>query len=200
MKKITLIYLSLLASASAYSSVDETSESNVNVRENRAYLGMTLGSTTSGVAKDFNGVCIGECIDDNSSNFGLLFGYDFNSVFAVEGSFNTARGHDYDFYIVSDNTYRVKGELSHDTYAIALKGTIPDLGNFRPYGKLGLASTTTDDGWDSQTNTGIQIGIGADYAISNDFSIRGGLESAPGKFFGLDGGINTFSLGLMIHL
>lgn len=198
MKSHYLIPLALCVSASAYSTIDEPITSNV--RDSRIYLGVTLGTTTSGVAEDFNSLCIGECIDDNSLNFGLILGYDINPAFAVEGSFNTARGHDYDFYVLSDKTYHVKGELSHDTYALALKGTIPDLGNFRPYGKLGLAYTVTDDGWDNQSNTGVLLGVGADYAISNDFSIRGGFESVPGKFFGLDGAINTFSLGFMFHL
>lgn len=95
--------------------------------------------------------------------YGVHLGYNFDLgsiVLGAEIDYNIA---DMPFDLIPNATYT---ELSH------LKARVGyDLGSALVYGAAGLAHTTIDSAGTEIDDTGYFVGVGADYRISNDWTV-----------------------------
>lgn len=98
-------------------------------------------------------------------------------------------------YLYDMGSYVVGGELDYNSLEpdgagdnadlIRLRGRVgADLGRFMPYVTLGVANLSDNSGSDI-SETGYTYGIGADYAITERFSV--GLEYSRNEFDDVDG-------------
>ena len=128
------------------------------------YAGIKLGSVNYGYSNVTNNDQVG---------FGLLGGYTINETFAVEVEYNDLGGFDGQNDTVKGSSIGVSGV-----------GSYPLNPQFSIFGKLGVASSTlkaTANFGGSATikNTGVSVGFGGQYNISNQTGISVGIYVYP---------------------
>ncbi|MFC2969065.1 outer membrane protein [Acidimangrovimonas pyrenivorans] len=100
-------------------------------------------------------------------------------------------------YLYDFGNWVAGGELAYDTSNITLGGggkldhvarlavkAGPDLGNVFLYGTLGVASAKATVGGASHTDNGYFAGLGADYALNNQWTLGGEVLAHRFKNFG----------------
>lgn len=124
------------------------------------YLGLALGRHDADLSLG------GASVSAKDNSIGIFGGYnhDFGKYVAGgELSFDRASDQGVDI-----NLTRLKGRLGYDA------------GNWMPYATLGLARVTVDNGTTSGSENGYTYGIGADFAVTNNFVV--GAELARSTF------------------
>jgi OOP family OmpA-OmpF porin len=129
------------------------------------YVGVKLGQANY----DYSNVT-----NNDQSAVGFLFGTHLGENAAVEVEYNNLGGFD-------SNTSNFSGS----SFSLNGIGLIQINPQFSLFGKLGLASTTLKDqakpgysGGDvSYANTGLNLGLGVQFNISPQVSVRAGLDS-----------------------
>jgi opacity protein-like surface antigen len=125
------------------------------------YVGVKLGQTNY----DYNSIT-----NNNQAAFGLLAGFIVAENAAIEVAYDNLGGFDH-----------TNGDFSGRAFSLSGVGSVRFNSQFSLFGKLGLASTMLDDraksGGDvSYTNTGLNVGLGAQYNISHFVSVRAGVD------------------------
>lgn len=119
------------------------------------YLGVNVGQNKIDVA----GV-------GSSTSIGILGGYTFNQHVAAEVSYTNLGS--------ADGTgITITGHV----ISIAAVGSLPLNNDFSLLGKLGLASSTIDNTFVSESKSDLTYGIGAQYNASKSVGIRLGFDS-----------------------
>lgn len=151
MKKITL--LGLISTLVAAPAIAED-----------MYAGVKLGQANYDYSKITN---------NDQSAFGFMAGFIITENATVEVEYNNLGGYD-----------SPTGNVSGRAFSLSGIGSMRLNSQFSLFGKLGLASTTLDDkakpgfvGDVSYSNTGLNIGLGAQYNISPFVGVRAGLDS-----------------------
>lgn len=166
MKKTTLSIVSILAlSGLAFAGGDIApviEEEPIVVERSPLYLGLGIGSF------DFNDKFTNEEI--SSTTLMLQAGYKYNEYVALEGRYTFGFSTDYKQGDLPDSSL---GGYDGDTanWGIYVKPMYP-IGNFNLYALLGYGGVMLYDlaGGDAY-ESGFQWGLGADYAMSENFSI-----------------------------
>lgn len=101
----------------------------------------------------------------SATNLGVLLGYKMNKTFALEGEFTTT---------TSDGSVNGFGNWSVDTYSVYAAGRWGDKAYLK--GKIGILSEdiSISGGFVSGggSDTGLSLGIGAGYSISDKINIE----------------------------
>lgn len=146
---------------------------------------------------DWTGGYVGLGLSNHNAevSFGGLSASDSDTGLGVFAGYN----HDFGQYVVG-------GELSFDRASDSgvdldltrLKGRIGyDAGQWMPYAMLGFARLDATDGFDSYGKSGVTFGLGADFAVTNNFVL--GLELSRSAFSdfiveGIDADIDTLQI------
>jgi len=160
---------------------------NKNIISATAAIALALGSTGAAFAaggKDadnkgfYLGADLGQARNDLSSPtspelrldktdtaYGLFGGYQFNKYFGAELSIHKLGQHR-----IGDS------DAKTTAYSLDAIGRLPVNDKFAVYGRLGGAHYERDfsglDGAGNQNSAGFKVGLGADYAINKDWSLR----------------------------
>lgn len=155
-------------------------------QEARFYVGGSFGQAEAeGICDDIGTLATGigtvSSCDEKDSAWKFFGGYQFNRNFALEASY-----FDYGSVSASGQTFGVPFSISGDAtaFGVAAVGILP-LGNqFSLFGKLGLLSTEVDVAAtgvggafaESDSETGLHMGVGVMFDIGRNFSIRAEWE------------------------
>ena len=145
-----------------------------------AYVGAGIGE--SHFDNKVDGVSSG---NSNGVNGTLYGGYQFNKNFAVEGGFANL-GH-------TDNNL-AQSVGAHATYIDAV-GFLPVANKISLLGRAGVdhVKFSSDAGHDA--GTGIKVGAGAEYALTQNVSLRAEVDRYQAHAFGGDGQVNQYLIG-----
>jgi OOP family OmpA-OmpF porin len=158
----------------------------VLAQDARFYLGGSFGQAEAeGVCDDVRllvtGIgSVGAC-DEKDSAWKFFGGYQLNRNFALEASY-----FDYGSVSASGQTFGVPFSVSGDAtaFGLAAVGILPLGSQFSLFGKLGLLSTEMDVAAagiggafsESDSETGLHIGVGVMFDLGRNFSIRAEWE------------------------
>ena len=167
MKKTTLSIVSILAlSGLAFGGgdiapIEPVVETPVVVETSPFYVGIGIG--TAAVNDDVTNE------EFESTTLMLQAGYKFNQYVALEGRYTFGFDTDYDPGNTTASSSDYDGEFS--SWGLYVKPMYP-IGDFSLYALLGYGGVMLDDlaGGDAYED-GFQWGLGADYAVNDNFSI-----------------------------
>ena len=118
----------------------------------------------------------GDTASDNDTALGLGVGYSFNANFSIEAGYR-------DFGSISDGDEDYSAEVSASALQLSLLGAVPLSEQFSLFGRLGfgrleLEAELEDRYWGetysgSDSTTKVFWGVGARYAFSEQFALRG---------------------------
>ncbi len=146
------------------------------------YVGAKMGPTTYGYSNVINNAQLG---------WDIFGGYQFHQNFAVEIELASLGGFD-----------TVSRKYTGSSFGVNGVGVLPLSDKFDLIGKLGIASTsigaTPQPGWilggaTSFSNTGLTLGFAGQYNVTQEFSLRAGVDIYP---IG-DSTINTTSASMI---
>lgn len=172
MKKITMSIISVLAlSQMAFAGGDigknvvESEAEVVVIPETADESAFYVGLGYSYMNLDFDGGKESGDIDGNGML--VLAGYNFNKYIAVEARYSKTFG---DLSYESDYGYNedFDGEISN--YGLYLKPMYP-VGGVTLYGLLGYGKVTYEEGSSKDSESGFQWGIGASYAVNDNWGL-----------------------------
>ena len=132
------------------------------------YAGVKLGTVNYGYSNATN---------NGQAGFGLLGGYTINETFAIEVEYSDLGGFD-------SSTSTIKGS----SFGVSGIGFYPLNPQSSFFGKLGIASSSLKEtakpssgfsGSATINNTGVTVGFGGQYNVSNTTGIRVGLDIYP---------------------
>ncbi len=155
------------------------------------YAGASIGQANVDMCDDVAALG-GTACDDKDTGFKIFGGYDFNETFAIEVGYA-------DLGEVSANAGATKITAELNGFYVDAKATIPVNESFGIFGKLGLVR------WEAEVNaagfgsldddgTDLTFGIGAEYAFTKQFSLRGEWE----RFDFDDTDVDLLSIGLVV--
>jgi OOP family OmpA-OmpF porin len=160
--------------------------SAVLAQDARFYVGGSLGQAEAeGVCDDVGTLVTGigsvSSCDEKDSAWKFFGGYQFNRNFALEASYS-----DYGSISASGQSFGVPFSVSGDAtaFGIAAVGILPLGDRFSLFGKLGLLRSEVDvvaagiggAFSESESETGLHIGVGVMFDLGRDFSIRAEWE------------------------
>lgn len=149
------------------------------------YLGAGLGRSTVKENHPGNGYTIDR--DTHDTGYKLFGGYRFNSYFGIEGGYTDFGKEKFDW--VYSAVESGSGEVSANAFTLAATGRLPVGNNFALLGKLGVANMRVKyrEDWSqpdyeehiriSRTTTVPLIGVGAEYALGKNLSLRAEYEA-----------------------
>ncbi len=126
-------------------------------------------------------------LDEDDTAGKIYAGYKFNSFVGIEGSY-------YDFGEISNNS----SQLEIDGFSLAVVGSIPLTSNFSLFGKVGAHDWDADATGSiasqliSDSDTDAFYGVGVNYDINSNWSVRGEVE----RYEVEDLDIDVISLGV----
>jgi len=150
------------------------------------YLGGSIGQAEAeGVCDDLQTIVTGigtvSSCDEKDSGWKLFGGYQVNRHFAIEASY-----FDYGSISATGQTVGVPFRITGDAtaFGLAAVGILPVANHFSLFGKLGLLRTEVDvtaSGvggafTESDSETGLHVGIGLMFNLGRNFSIRAEWE------------------------
>lgn len=158
----------------------------------RVYVGAGIGVTFFDINSDKRG---SQATSDEPPAWKLFAGYRATDLISIEASFGSLGGIDETF---------PNGSTEDNYKVLALNGVIslPTSGRVRPFAKAGLNLWKTDKSITGMVQStddsgyGMQVGAGADFAITQKLALRGEWE-----FFYIDDNIlaNSFTANLMLN-
>jgi OmpA-OmpF porin, OOP family len=178
--------------------------SAVIAQDARFYVGASLGEAKAeGVCSDLGSLVTGigtlSSCDEKDSGWKFFGGYQFNRNFALEASY-----FDYGSVSASGQTFGVPFNVSGDAtaFGIAAVGILPLGDRFSLFGKLGLLNTEIDVTAagiggafsDSDSETGLHIGVGVMFDLGRNFSMRAEWERND------EGEIDMISIGVQFRI
>ena len=142
------------------------------------YAGGSIGKARNKLKTDNIDADLTGSQDTSGTGFKIFGGYKFNENFAAELQYHDLKKYSYTESETRYGTLRVKG------IAISAVGILPLTREFSVFGKAGIASQMLDgyatDGWSSgwlkTTKAAPLLGIGTEYAINRNLSIRAEYE------------------------
>jgi len=140
--------------------VPQTEDMVVSKIKSGFYASLALAATSTRESDTSLNFFSEEDGQDRMGNFTLTAGYDFNKYVAVEGRFTTS--------FTKEEITEMQG------FSIFVKPQYPITKKFSVYGLLGFGSVKLEgvDNTDVDVDdNGFQWGLGASYAINDDFSI-----------------------------
>jgi len=131
--------------------------------------------------------------EDRVGNFTLTAGYDFNAYFAVEGRYT--------------NSFTHEDECEMKGWSILAKPQYPVTEDFSIYALIGFGGTQLDgkNGHNIDVDdTGFQWGLGADYMLTDSFSVYADYvwfaNDIDGKWMGKNSvDVDTVNVGVNYH-
>jgi OOP family OmpA-OmpF porin len=145
------------------------------------YFGGSVGTPHFG--DGVNGVS-----GDGSGVSGKLFGgYQLNPNFAIEGGL-ASLGH------ISNATGTVNGHAVH----LDAVGLLPLGANFSLLGSVGVAHVSLNTSNGDDKGVGLKLGLGAEYALSRNVSLRGEYENYRAPEFGARPTVGQYTFGLRV--
>lgn len=160
--------------------------SSAVAQDGRFYLGGSFGQAEAeGICDDIRTLVTGigtvSSCDEKDSAWKLFGGYQINRNVAIEASY-----FDYGAIAANGQTFGVPFSVNGDAtaFGVAAVGMLPLSNQFSLFGKLGLLRTEIDvtaagiggTASESESDTGLHIGIGAMFDVSQNFSVRAEWE------------------------
>lgn len=140
------------------------------------YAGLAYGSVSTELDASFGTEAENVDIDHDTVMFQA--GYKFNKYVAVEGRYWTAAGDaDVDFSYTDSanpqNNESGSGSIDDDSsvWGIYVKPMYPVTEAFDVYALLGYGNVELDFEGESEDDSGFQWGLGASYAVNNNFAV-----------------------------
>lgn len=125
--------------------------------------------------------------DDTGFGFKAGLGYRVNRYFAVEGGYAYLGKTDLDF----------GGTAKSSGFILDAVGHYPLSSNVDAIGRLGLYSGNNKaTGIESKTKMTVKVGLGAEYKLQSNMSLRGEWEHYSAKYPGETAKIDMFTVGL----
>lgn len=125
--------------------------------------------------------------DDNGFGFKAGLGYRVNRFFAVEGGYAYLGKTDID----------TGGTAKSSGFILDAVGHYPMASNIDAIGRLGLYSGNNKaTGVESKTKMTVKLGLGVEYKLHSNMSLRGEWEHYSAKYPGETATINMFTAGL----
>ena len=157
------------------------------------YVGASLGASSWKIDEDPT-----VQVDKNDTGYKLFFGVAFAPAIALEGGYvdlGKAK------FSGSLNGNTVAGDLSGSGVFLDLVGRAALTSDWSVFGKIGAFNgkakgTVTGIGSASDSGTDITYGVGVNYAISKQVSVRGEWERFRFKVFGDKGDVDLLSVGV----
>ena len=149
------------------------------------YLGAGLGQSTVKENHPGNGYTIDR--DTHDTGYKLFGGYRFNRYFGIEGGYTDFGKEKFDW--VYSAVESGAGKVSANAFSVSATGRLPVGYDFALLGKLGIARTQikyredwSQPGYEehiriNRTTTVPLIGIGAEYALGKNLSLRAEYEA-----------------------
>ncbi|MBN9408844.1 MAG: porin family protein [Burkholderiales bacterium] len=141
------------------------------------YLGAAIGYADSHPSSNVAGI---DTSTESHGGWKLLGGYQIDSTWGVEAQYLSLGKGKYDAPGLGNITFKTR------SFAVAATGRLPLADGFSLLGKLGVAHhrfsqdwvdlVTPDSGTDKSSKTTALIGIGAEYAINTNLSLRAEYE------------------------
>lgn len=141
------------------------------------YLGVGVANGSLSACADSTGSCNTFSVkSQDSSHPRLIGGYDFNKYIGIEAGLSGLGS-----YKVQNTTGSTVGTVKVSAVTLAAKGGYTFPHGFSVFGKLGLASVSTqysaDPGWvlnmsADQSSTGLVLGLGGQYNINEMIGFR----------------------------
>lgn len=164
---IGLVSLLLITSVSA-SQADPLTFTNPfstntssNTNGNPVYFGGSLGVSTA------DGFCdSGSNCEDSDMGWKVFAGYDVNSSLAIEAGYNSLGKVN-----SSSNSSEVSG------FELAAVGKMALNNQIGVFGKAGVFKWTADNNDGERSSTDLMYGLGADYKVNDNISVRGEWEN-----------------------
>lgn len=133
------------------------------------YAGLSFGRHEADMTIETEGGEVGGSVDDTGLGAFVGYLYDMGDyVVGGELSYDTA-----DFDGTDGDLIRLRGRLGYDA------------GNWMPYATLGMAHAKLSAGGESASDTGITFGLGAEFALTENFRL--GAEIGRSSFSDFDG-------------
>jgi opacity protein-like surface antigen len=131
--------------------------------------------------------------EDRLGNFTFIAGYDFNAYVAIEGRYT--------------NSFTHEDKTDMEGWSLFVKPQYPVTENFSIYALLGYGGAKLDgkNGYNVDVdNESFQWGLGADYMITDSFSVFADYvwfaNDMDGKWVGVDSvDIDTINVGVNYH-
>lgn len=152
------------------------------------YVGAALGAAN---ARQVCANAIGGC-DENETSVRLFGGYQLNRNLGVEGGYHY-------FGTFSRGS---RGLVSNALDVVAV-GSWPFTKEFSVYGKAGGYLARTSSAPASEDNSGFVYGVGAAWALSREWSVRGELQrynNVGGGGLGFNTDIDVLSAAIVWHM
>lgn len=155
-------------------------------QDSRFYLGGSFGQAEAeGLCDDIRTLVTGigtvSSCDEKDSAWKLFGGYQINRNVAIEASY-----FDYGSITANGQTFGVPFRVNGDAtaFGVAALGMLPLSNQLSLFGKLGLLRTEVDvtaagiggAASESESDTGLHIGVGAMFDVTRTFSIRAEWE------------------------
>lgn len=151
-----------------------TSAAAVQAQDGGFYLGGALGQSKFKEWCDTGGssISLASC-EDTDTSWKILGGYRFNRYVAAEASY-------IDWGEVTASTATARVSADQRSYGLAAVGTLPIGQRFEVFGKLGFLHTeqeTTSTRTLTRDETELHYGLGAKYAFTKNWALRGEWEN-----------------------
>ncbi|MCK5726479.1 MAG: outer membrane beta-barrel protein [Thiotrichaceae bacterium] len=160
---ISLLLISTIASAQSdpLSFKNPFTPKSSNAGGNPVYVGGSIGSAT---ADDF--CTSGSSCSDSDIGWKAFAGYDVNNLLAIEAGYSSLGK-----MKSGSTTSEVSG------FELAAVGKMALNNQVGIFGKAGVFNWTADNSAGERSSTDIMYGLGADYKINDNISIRGEWEN-----------------------
>jgi OmpA-OmpF porin, OOP family len=147
--------------------------------ESGAYVGAGVGATHD--EDSINGVS-GQ---GNAVSGKLYGGYQFNRYAGIEGGY-TDLGH------INNSTGTINGRAAY----LDAVGTLPLTDKFSLLGSVGVAHANLDTSNGDDSGNGLKLGVGAQYALTDNVALRAQAERYRVDAFGAKPDIDQYTVGV----
>lgn len=160
-----------------------------------------IGGSLSATAAPVNGLYAGASLGvpqypasingvpgDNSATSGKIFGgYQINPNFALEVG-------------VADlgKTSNATGQINGQSCFLDAVGTLPIDEKWSLLGRLGMTQTNLNTSLGDDSGNGLKLGLGAQYAMTNNVAIRGERERYQTNVFGDAPNMDQYTVGIKV--
>jgi len=149
--------------------------------ENGLYAGASLGT------QQYPGTVNGISGDGSATSGKLYAGYQVNPNFAIEAGMAELGS-------ISNNS----GQIDGYSQFLDAVGLLPLDDKWTLLGRLGVAHVRVDTSQGDDDGTGLKVGLGVQYALTQNVAIRGEWERYQLKAFGDNPNTGQYTVGLKV--
>lgn len=160
------------------------------------YVGASAGQSKIDLSGEANAIraemaAFGETgtvsTDESGSGFKIFGGYNLHKNVAVEFGYVDLGSASLGIDITAPAAFNAKAEYDASGFFADVVGKLPVTNDFTVFGKVGVIASTVEAtysgdfvGSDKATETNVKFGVGAEYAFTKQFAVRGEFERYQG--------------------